>query len=442
MHNIRTFWILLCFTPSIVFSQTFDPNNLKTEAIAAAEALKAKVTTADGKIQSTSKAAATVTESGPTLEAAGEAVSLALKACSSKKSWTDGLCWEWLSPSIVEFMSEYGSLVQGATIGIGAMADQCKGIGDMLNKGSAALGAFQVSCKGAQAVCKSSCSTAAAKVDTLLSQIQAARSEAAANPTKAAYDVQTLNAYAEAAAFAKSAMIETQAACLKHQLSTESAVMGTVALLKGVLTAKNCENKNSATASLDCTSQNSPMYNSKNCKCGRGELTAAECQNIDIAASTIKPPKISPSSGVITTSTGEAPPPPSVENSGQAAIGGDQGGPGLAGAPMGGGGGGMGGPGSGQGGGAQDGAYNPRRLNANVLGGYGGGGGGGGGAGPGYGTNDVDPKLKAYMPGGEKDPSRSIASQFAKEVSPPGGRSNWEKIRNRYRDNTRTLLTK
>lgn len=247
-------------------------------------------------------------------------------------------------------------------------------------------------------------------------------------------------------ALTKEAAVRMQASelaiahCAEYELSTESAVMGGIAALKGVMTAKNCESQMNASMTLDCTSANSPMYNSKNCKCGRGELSMAECQNINISASTIKPPQVSVGKSAVSgAEAGNLAPstdggPGGVPGDGLAASG-------VAGAPIEGGGGGQMGGAGGQGGGAQDGANNPRRMNANVLGGFGGGGGSGmGGTGPGYG--ETDPKLKAYAPGGDKDPNRTIASQLAKEVTAQGGRSNWEKVKNRYRDNIRTLISK
>jgi hypothetical protein len=218
-------------------------------------------------------------------------------------------------------------------------------------------------------------------------------------------------------------------------------MMGAMGALKGMMQAKNCEKQNSSVAAtLDCTTAASPNYASPNCQCVRGEKSPAECQNINVNASTIKPGGINlPKVGATTPDKG-----------GPIDLGGgDLGGPtgfkptASTGAPPpdGGGGGAGGGAGSGNNG-AQDGAGVAKRLNTNILGGgFGGGGGGGGGsAGPGYG--EVDPKLKDYMPGAKNDPNRTIASQLAKEVTPEAGRSNWEKVKLRYRDNYSSLIPK
>jgi hypothetical protein len=91
----------------------------------------------------------------------------------------------------------------------------------------------------------------------------------------------------------------------------------------------------------------------------------------------------------------------------------------------------------GQGGGAGGGEGGGKGLNTNILGGTAGGGGSGAG-----GWNGGGDKLRQYLPGGAKDPSRSVAGQQAwtKEVTGEGGKSNWEKVKDRYRDNKNTLL--
>lgn len=108
------------------------------------------------------------------------------------------------------------------------------------------------------------------------------------------------------------------------------------------------------------------------------------------------------------------------------------------GAPMGGGGGlsGFGGAGGGSGG-KEEAAK--KGLNTDILSGSSGGGGGGFG---GYRGAASDSKYRAYLPGGAKDPAQGVAGQQAwtKEVTGQGGKSNWDKIKERYRDNKNTLL--
>lgn len=115
-------------------------------------------------------------------------------------------------------------------------------------------------------------------------------------------------------------------------------------------------------------------------------------------------------------------------------------------APVGGGGGGgagLGGVGGGSGSGRDpaDDKTGQKALNANILGG-GGGGGGGGGWGARGGGSDSSKGYRSYLPGGDKDPNKMAGQQsWTKEVTGQGGKSNWEKVKDRYRDNKSTLLS-
>ncbi|NUN04211.1 MAG: hypothetical protein HUU57_00495 [Bdellovibrio sp.] len=101
---------------------------------------------------------------------------------------------------------------------------------------------------------------------------------------------------------------------------------------------------------------------------------------------------------------------------------------------------GIGGGGGGSGGGADGGAGAKKGLNANILGGASGGGGGGWGSGGG--SSAANSKYRSYLPGGANDPNKGMAGQQAwtKEVTGQGGKSNFEKVKDRYRDNKNSLL--
>ena len=81
-------------------------------------------------------------------------------------------------------------------------------------------------------------------------------------------------------------------------------------------------------------------------------------------------------------------------------------------------------------------------LNTDILSGAGGGGGGGGYGGRGSGSDSASRGLRSYLPGGEKDPKRGLAGQGvgSKEVTGQAGKSNWEKVRDRYIDNKNSLI--
>lgn len=70
-------------------------------------------------------------------------------------------------------------------------------------------------------------------------------------------------------------------------------------------------------------------------------------------------------------------------------------------------------------------------------------GSGGAGYSGGFNSANDNSTYGSHLPGGKNDPAARIAGAAAawtKEVSSPGGKSNWEKVQDRYRDNGVTLL--
>lgn len=118
---------------------------------------------------------------------------------------------------------------------------------------------------------------------------------------------------------------------------------------------------------------------------------------------------------------------------------------GIAGAPVKGGNaggqslGGSGGGSGGKGGGADGVAAKTPNVSTGIE-----GGGGGGGRGFSLSSSPEAAKYRAYLPGGTQDPAKAMLGQEAwkKEVTGEAGKSNWEKVRDRYRDNNATLLNK
>lgn len=381
----------------------------------------------------------------PEIQAATKQLIPAAESCSATINRANMLCLETTSPALGAFLRENGQLIQGLGMAVRGIADQCSQLNKMLNLTNAALAAFQLACGSAQSMCTSSCTKLSASSAVYQKGVAAALKNTAYNPTQID-EIQAHGANATAAiAEAKTAI----AHCASYKVSMMQAMTGTVMAIVSMKTAKKCEDDNSsgnvAQPNVDCKTANSPNYATVNCQCARNELPAAQCQGI-----ALNPSGLGNNNGVNVGGIGggaeEGLSNPNLGGSGDEAtdFGGNASGQSLAGAPVdGSGGGGLGGGGGGNGSGfSQDGVGSGRKLNANVLGGYGGGGGGGGfgGAGPGYGETDA--KLKEYGPGGAKDPNRSIASEIAKQVTAEGGRSNWEKVRSRYKDNQRTLLKK
>lgn len=122
-----------------------------------------------------------------------------------------------------------------------------------------------------------------------------------------------------------------------------------------------------------------------------------------------------------------------------AASGGGSGSRGGGAMAAGGGGGGFGG-GSGGGGeaGSAPGGYGEALPEYGDMG-VGGGGGGSWDSGAGYATEDTE--LEQYLPGAEGDPNANMAGlDFPTDVTTEGGKSNWEKVRERYSERHKSLL--
>ena len=464
MAKLRILFLISLFIPL----QTFAQEGAATAAAGGAEAVEPLTPDLEMIRAEAAKIKAAAATAGVTSAAKVVATTTSLKTtggtCEFKKKAADAVCLETLNPEITGFVSEYGDLINMGIMVGGTLGEQCKGISSALTKAGTVLGLYQAACKVAQTMCNSTCAKVMPDISAVQASLTAAVAESAERVAECAA-TGTLAAPAVCTKFTEAAaVIKTSAAainaklphvemikskkelvCNKYQISTQQAMMGALSALKGLAQSKQCEEKTSSTpvvANLDCANTASPGYASINCQCARGEKTAADCQNIKVGANNIKPGSIAlPNTGNPTSTE--------KKNLGLGDLGGDNSPVGTqtaalsgAGAPVDGGGSGLGGGGNGQGGSlGQDGAGSAKRLNANVLGGgFGGGGGGGGGsAGPGYG---MDEKLKDYMPGGKNDPNRSIASQIGKEVTPEAGRTNWEKVKLRYRDNYSSLLNK
>lgn len=455
---LRILFIVLSFFPV----QTFAEDAAAVAAKAGAEgteSLKPLTLEINAEVQKIKTAGAAIDTEA--IQAAAENLDKSGDYCEAKKTAADYACLEKLSPKISELVSEYGHFASMGLTAVSSMSDQCAGIGDMLNKANVALGLYQVACKTAQTICNAGCAKANAAVNAVKQPVRVAEKSAIDSANKICSSDPTSNACADAEKKAQTIIaagsridaklpkvqtivVKKNTVCNKYQIPTQNAAIGAVTALQGIMKTKQCEKamSNIQVASTDCTSTQSPGYGTLNCQCARGEKSAAECQGINVNAA-LKPAAIAlPQSDGKKASSNINPSGNDIgdETSGQkiaaTSVGGTP-------PPSDGGGGGLGG-GGGTGGGGQDGANGgAKRLNTNILGGGfvgGGGGSGGGSSGPGYG--EMDSKLKNYMPGAANDPNRTIASQLAKEVTAVAGRSNWEKIKLRYRDNYRSLLSK
>lgn len=215
----------------------------------------------------------------------------------------------------------------------------------------------------------------------------------------------------------------------------QQATVSSLALVKSALDATKCAKAVAASAVLNC----SLAANAQNqtCIC-QGNPRLPGCSNT-LAKENAMNASFGASSEIAKPSTPAAssvslPGEPAATMPSQQASTALGGGGGLSGG--GGGGGGLAPP-------AADKAAAPSggsRLNSSILGGDSGGGGGGGSS---YGSRgSSSDEMRNYLPGGARDPNRMISGGFVvpKDVTGSGGRSNWEKVTDRYRDAKSTLL--
>lgn len=392
------------------------------------------------------------------------------KACRTRENRANTFCRESRSPEI----KKYISVTQVIMAGVSGMMDACSKVGKMMDAGNKALTAYQAACSSARGLCMSSCSAARKHVqagktrtENLVSKASA-YADAEAAKAAARNDSVTATGYQNAKANIQKeakrleaqfdeelsikgdylSVAEKEKTCDGYARELASAGVGLVGMLLSYQKANNCEDNTSNTAlttptPVDCTIAENKQ-NNMTCICQDAPRTPGCSTGLDstVAAKNAESMRAASTSDYTPTAGGK--------NSGLGLDGGSNGGMDLAskngdggssapGAPMGGGGAGLDGGGGFGGSADKASAQKAAGLNTNILGGEGGGGGGGGGWGRGGGSDDG---LRQYLPGGAKDPAIGVAGQAAmsKEVTSQGGKSNWEKVRDRYRDNKPRLL--
>lgn len=390
--------------------------------------------------------------------------------CRDREDKANTYCLESRNPDLKNFIS----IAQVLTAGLSGMMDACSKFGKAMDLGNKAITAYQTLCSSWRGYCNAACGEAVGAVekikkqkDILIKNVEVkANAEAAA--ATARKDTATATACKNLAAnYGKQVNANTEAidrelkidkndyravaqkleTCKGYGKELATAALGGLAMLKSMATANKCEDdtKSSTAAAtptpVDCTIA-ANKQNNMTCicqdaprtpGCNNGLDSATVAKNGDAlraASSGSYTPGTTGSNTGIDGGTGDG-----TDLSSKSPDGG--GGGSLPGAPSGGGGG-LGGSGGGFGGGAGGAeAKKASGLNANILGGEGGGGGGGSWGGYGY---DKDPALRQYLPGGAKDPAAMAGAAVSKQVTSQGGKSNWEKVKERYRDNKPSLL--
>lgn len=385
------------------------------------------------------------------------------KACASREDKANYFCKESRNPDIKKYLM----IAQVLTAGLSGMADACSKWGKVMDAGNKALTAYQAACSSWRGYCMSACGDAVKSIQDQikhsneLSQKVTVQAQAAGvkNPAeKTRYDnfqrriadqvkrYQTDVLQPELAVKNDfKSVAEKKETCDGYVAQLVSAGTGLLSMAKSFGEANECEDKSTNNALAQATPVDCSIaankQNNMTCICQDAPRTPGCEGGLDnaLGAKSADSLRSASTSDYVPTSGGD-----------KVNIGGDAGGMDLSskgvdggsgsslpGAPMGGsanlgGGSGFGGGPDGKGQAVAKGG-----LNTNILGGEGGGGGGGSWGG-GYGNEG----LRQYLPGGQKDP-KAMAGQeaaLAKQVTSQGGKSNWEKVRDRYRDNKPSLL--
>jgi hypothetical protein len=380
------------------------------------------------------------------------------------------LCRERTSPHLQEGMMVVNGLAAGLT-GL-AVKDSCSTISKIMQAGQGALALYTAACSATRASCEASCSFVMGSLKTIekLSQdISLSICVAAPSPkvdpavavacSKFTNTVKGLLNKINSLAIKDNSLDESRSTAMKNKACTydylsmlASAGAGIMSLANTLSQSSNCDKKTDGTGgqptALAANKCKYPEFkNTPECICLASPRTPGCANSLDKAGQNVNPGYVNqstPDSNLglnkkdltnLDLGGGNAARDPANANPNS-----DSGGNGT---PVGGGGSaGLGGSGGGAGGGSDKaGADGEKKgLNANIFGG-GSGGGGGGGWGRDFGGGADKSGLRSYLPGGAKDPLKMSGQQnWNKEVTGQAGKSNFEKVRDRYRDNNGSLL--
>ncbi len=386
------------------------------------------------------------------------------KDCAIREDKANTFCMESRNPDVKQYLV----IAQVLMGGVSGMSDACSKFAQVMDAGNKMLTGYMALCSSWRGYCNSACGAATKNIkdakthsQTWVKNVKTLAGEKAANPQdpekvacgtlaesfEGRVDVarkEFLDRELKTGGNDYKSVAKKLETCQGYAKELASAGVGLLGMAKSFGQANQCDKSTSNTAPtpVDCTVPENKQ-NNMTCICQDAPRTQGCNSGLDNAMAA------KGADSLRSASTSDYTPATSSVNPGvDGGSGGanlasksDTSGGGLPGAPAGGKAAGIDG-GSGTNGGAGSGAAaKASGLNTNILGGEGGGGGGGGRSGTGYGV-DGGNSLRQYLPGGIKDPT-ALAGQGAvvsKEVTSQGGKSNWEKVRERYRDNKPSLL--
>jgi len=392
-------------------------------------------------------------------------------ACMKTHAFAAGLCRDKENPQLQNTLQQINMV--GSAMSSASVFDACSGMGKAMRIAQMGLTAYTTSCSAARAACNSSCylswhnMVSAAAVfkanKNILAALQCEISKNIADVNQACSNVKTSAQNFDSALqeFARlefdinneqSVAKKNNACDHKYGQMILNAGLGIIGIIQQGKAAQACNKKSDGTVAAG------PALPEEKCKDPKNAdqpdcICMANPRTVGCATNLQKPGEYSASNfgNVAGSNTSGASADRSLANTGGPDIPGldnlnksaaDGGGGGGVPAPTGGGsplgGGGL----NGGGGEPSGGVAEKKGLSADVLGSAGGGGGGGSGSWGGYGSASLNEKYRPFLPGGEKDPNKGLAGQqqWLKEVTGQSGRSNWEKVKQRYDDNRNTLI--
>lgn len=376
-------------------------------------------------------------------------------SCVSRQSMASSLCMEQTSPHLQETLQGINTLVSG--ISSAAVSDSCSDFAKVMDLAKLGLTAYTTACGAARAACELSCSSAKEGLTQLQklagSSVPACMDagssfcEPAREAIVTALGTLKSNIPKELAEADPRSVGKKSSQCTyKYAQLIASSTAGIISSIHTIGQANKCKEESAGTTAetvptdLAVKCQMTEYKETVECKCYENPRLSGCSNSLEKAGQNTSNGEFGSdgSTDRQTASAGN----PVISGDGldnPSAGGSGEGSSPMAGAPVGGGSAGIGGGGGGGGGASGQSAGGAGKgLNTDILSGSGGGG-GGGSWGARFGSSSDDSKYRSYLPGGANDPNLA-GGATSKEVTGQGGKSNWEKVRDRYRDNNSTLL--
>lgn len=394
---------------------------------------------AKSSIESSAQKIATLSTNGSAVTSALQKYVKARSSCVSDQSTAASSCNSQNSSVVSGGTSTVDSTGASGTVSANKASLLA---GNVDQTGADTLSGFIADCTPKNDSCKESCGSATTALDELKSAVDSAQAKDSSQQAQLTSEKSKINSgiQQEKNASDKTSVAGKEKTCSdKNAKTLASAADGLGKMLQALGTALAANAGTAATTAptisttTDCT--DATQAQTPTCICAANPR-APGCTSESTSSEAASMAAVGDASA---TTAGTATTLPSASNEMQlsalqsressSGVGGSSG----TGAPLGG--------GSGFGGSAA--AASPevkRSLDTNVIGVAGSGGSGGGGWAKGESPNAA--KYREYLPGGKRDPASAAALvEGTKEVSSSGGKSNWEKVSERYRDANATLIT-